>query len=252
MNKYKLQLSPICIGTRVLKNRLCMSRAIPTFTVGVEDDKPLESALTFVGDMAANGAAIVPLPAVVWKNPHSKAMGRGGPPPGLEDDAGNDSGMPRADDGLPTEKTHSEGVDLSIRNNRILYARMAEAVHNFGSLASMGISDAEPRGWDINDIPLEYLEELPARFAQAAVDYAAVGVDVMNVHMSYGGTLLCRSLSPKNRRTDKYGGKTIEERAALSLEVFRRVKEVCPNCLLQVQISGEEPKGGYTLEDICT
>ncbi len=248
MKHYPYIFTPMVVHGRVLKNRLAMSRAIPTFTVGVEDEKPMASALTYVGDMAAAGASIVPLPAVVLPNPHTRPMQM--PPRPFEMDDEEEGKMPKPDDGLPTEKTHNEGVDLSLRNNRIFYARMASAVHSYGALCSMGISDAEPRGWDISDVPLEVLEELPDRFARAAADYASLGVDVMNVHMSYGGTLLCRSLSRRNRRTDKYGGETIEERARLTLEVFQRVKAVCPDCVLQVQISGEE-SGAYTTEDLC-
>ena len=197
MKSYPGIFTPAVINGHILKNRLAMSRAVPTFTVGVEDEKPLETVLTYVDNMAFSGASIVPLPAVVKPNPHTKPMRMPPRPFEMEEDD-----APKADDGLPTEKTHSEGIDLSIRNNRVFYARMASAVHSYGAMCSMGISDVEPRGWDINDVPAEVLEELPQRFAQAAVDYAAVGVDVMNVHMSYGGTLLCRSLSPRNTRSE--------------------------------------------------
>jgi 2,4-dienoyl-CoA reductase-like NADH-dependent reductase (Old Yellow Enzyme family)/thioredoxin reductase len=247
LKNYPHILSPIRIGNLVLKNRLAMSRAIPTFISGVEDKTPFDSMIAYAGRCAASGASIVPLPDVEWKNPHSR---RRMPPPSPAAE-GNEDQRPKPDDGLPEERGERVGVDFKTRNNQMRYARAAEAVHNRGSLASMGLSEVEPAGWDINEIPLEYLEELPDRFAQAAVDYAAAGIDVGCVHMSYGGTLLCNSLSPRNRRQDRFGGNNIRERAALSLAVFRRVKEVCPDFLIEVQISGEEPAGGYTLADLC-
>ena len=41
MKQYPHLLSPLKIGHAVLKNRLAMSQAIPTFISGVEDTVPL-------------------------------------------------------------------------------------------------------------------------------------------------------------------------------------------------------------------
>ena len=46
MKHYPYIFTPMVVHGRVLKNRLAMSRAISTFTVGVEDEKPMASALT--------------------------------------------------------------------------------------------------------------------------------------------------------------------------------------------------------------
>lgn len=245
MKQYPHLLSPLKIGHAVLKNRLAMSQAIPTFISGVEDTVPFDSMISFAGNCANSGASIVPLPAVSWPNPHNRQMPPPSPRPGAEEQTFT------ADDGLPADPGERIGIDFKTRNNQMRFARAVEAIHNQGSLACIGLSEVEPKGWNINDIPLEYLEELPNRFAKAAVDYAAAGIDMGCIHMSYGGSLLCNSISPRNHRTDCYGGENIEQRAALSLEVFRRIKTVCPDFLIEVQISGEEPEGGYTLEELC-
>lgn len=63
MNRYYPHLlSPLVIRGHVLKNRMAMSRAVPTFAAGSDDYYPLDSLVTFAGNMAKNGAAIVTCP----------------------------------------------------------------------------------------------------------------------------------------------------------------------------------------------
>jgi NADPH-dependent 2,4-dienoyl-CoA reductase/sulfur reductase-like enzyme len=70
--------------------------------------------------------------------------------------------------------------------------------------------------------------------------------------MSYGNSLLAKSMSPvHNQRTDKYGGRTMNERATFAREVFGRVRAACSSdFIIEAQVSGEEP-GGYTIDDLC-
>ena len=81
--------------------------------------------------------------------------------------------------------------------------------------------------------------------AQKAHAFQQMGFDMVSFYMSYGNSLLAKSLSPvHNKRTDKFGEKT-----ALTKAVFQRVKALCgKDFLIEAQVSGEE-LGGYTLED---
>lgn len=146
-----------------------------------------------------------------------------------------------------------KGFDLDILNVRIQFARMVEAIHGEGALASISLMEIEPMGWSIGDIPEEYLDEMVEDFVDKCRLYQKLGFDVVNFYMSHGNSLLAQSLSPvMNRRTDKYGGDSVESRAYLSHEIFRRVRASCPKLLLEVQVSGEEAlPGGYGIEDIA-
>ena len=87
-------------------------------------------------------------------------------------------------------------------------------------------------------------------FVHASVELQKLGFDGVTVYASYRGSILACSLSPLlNQRTDKYGGKTMADRATLTLEIFRRIKEACgQDFLIEMQISATE-EGGYTVED---
>ena len=99
-------------------------------------------------------------------------------------------------------------------------------------------------------ITLDGIRAMQDSFVEKALLYQYLGFDMVTIYMCYGSSILARSLSPvKNTRTDQYGG-SFENRARLSLELFRRIKEACgERFLIEVQISGEE-EGGYTLDDL--
>lgn len=243
---YPHLLSPLIIRNRILKNRMGMPRAVPTFAAGSDNYYPLDTLITYVGNMAKNGASIVTCPCPNWPNPHSKPF-----PPEIKamipvfDETDKHEHFP-----IPGE---DKGFDLEILNVRIQFARMVEAIHSEGSLASISLMEIEPMGWGINEIPLEYLEEMIEDFVDKCRLYQKLGFDVCNFYMSHGNSLLAQSLSPvMNRRQDKFGGNTMAERARLSHEIFRRVRQACPNLLLEIQVSGEENNpGGYTIQDIA-
>ena len=119
--------------------------------------------------------------------------------------------------------------------------------------------DEIPKNGDYNSavfrnkpgISYERLQILIDEFAFRAKEAQDMGFDMCTFYMSYRSSILATSMSPLlNQRTDKYGGKTMEERATLAKEVFAKVKEVCgPDFLIEAQISAEEEAPGYTLDD---
>lgn len=129
------------------------------------------------------------------------------------------------------------------------FMQMAERIHAHGSVASASLQNVEPHdvaisyvpNWD--EIPMtgdysrnlenkpeishERIQEMIADFARQAKDFQSLGFDMVTVYMSYRGGILANSLSPiLNLRTDEYGGSP-ENRARLSLEVFKAIKAAC-------------------------
>ena len=244
-NPYAHLLSPLKIGNVTLKNRMMGSKcALQSFT--------LEQAREFYADMAKNGAATVTV-----------AMG---------DHPERNLNMPDKDGRMP----HMDGTGNDMRDPKVVegYRKIAEAVHQYGTLASASLMDIEPTDVNISDTPnwdeipkngdynsavfrnkpgisYERLQTLIDEFAFRAKEAKDMGFDMCTFYMSYRSSILATSMSPLlNQRTDKYGGKTMEERATLAREVFAKVKEVCgKDFLIEAQISAVEEAPGYTLED---
>ena len=222
---YANLLSPLFIRNKFVKNRMGMSRSTPTFAFGAHETDPLEMTVTHAGVMAANGAALVTCSCPMWPN----KLGNFDPAPGR---------YVRASRG---------GGGLTHHDTEIQFNRIAEAVHNHGALAMMSMMDIEPGGWELSEMPEEYLDQLVEDFAEKAKIYQSVGFDGGCFYMSYGSAILARALSPLyNRRTDKYG-----EPTALSMAVFRRVRQVCgEDFIIEAQVSGTDAPGGFTIDDM--
>lgn len=257
LEMYRHLLSPLMINGKFIKNRMGMSRAMPTVVTGCDAPEALETFEIFAGMMARNGAAIVTCASPVWKSKYSKKMAPPPPPPIEEDDGPGDSGHgpggPNMGDPEAVGMYTMDGVDLNLPNNKNRYARAVTAIHSYGSLASISMMDIEPSGWSISTIPEEYLEGVAKDLAAKAEIYYKIGFDVVTFYMSYRNSLMAQSISPDlNRRTDRYGGMDIQERARFTFEVFRRTKEKCPGIIIEAQISGEDYPGGFTQEDLVT
>ena len=234
--KYSHILSPIQIGNRTLKTRLLGSKCLPT---GMND---FDQATAYYVNFARKGAATVCIAAGAYP-----------------DCDGNVSHMAHL-------KMDDPGVTEGFR-------KMIDEVHKYGTLCSVSMMSVEPQDVAISDTPnwneipktgdysrnfsnkpgitLERLERMIDNFVEQCVKFQKVGFDMATFYCSYRGAMLACSLSPVlNQRTDKYGGKTMAERATLTLEIFRRVREACgPDFLIECQISATEEAPGYTVED---
>lgn len=223
--KYSHLLSPLFIRNKFVKNRMALSRSTPTFAFGAHETDPLEMTVTYSGVIAANGAAIVTCSCPKWPT----ELNNFDPSPGHYLRASN------------------EGNGLTHHDTEITFNRIAEAVHNHGSLALMSMMDIEPGGWEFSEMPEAYLDQMVEEFAQKARIYKSVGFDGGCFYMSYGSSILARALSPiYNRREDKYG-----KRTALSMAIFKRVREVCgEDFIIEAQASGTDVPGGFTIDDV--
>lgn len=76
-------------------------------------------------------------------------------------------------------------------------------------------------------------------YAQAAYMAEFAGCDIVNIHGGHGW-LISQFLSDlNNHRTDKYGG-CIENKARFPLMIVDRIRQRCPNLIIEFRLSGEE------------
>ncbi len=238
MATYEHLLSPLKIGNVTLKNRMLNSKCVSS------DEMEPEFSGPFYEHLARNGAALV-------------CVGVGA----LPDCEGNYSRM--------------APCHMDDPKSRKAYMEIIDKIHAQGSLATASMMAIEPQNVMISDVPdwnaipmtgdysanlfekpaitAERLEGMIQDFVNASVYFKGMGFDGVTIYACYRGSILACSLSPWfNHRTDKYGGKTMTERATLTLEVFRRIKEACgQDFLIECQTSATE-EGGYTLEDWLT
>ncbi len=101
-------------------------------------------------------------------------------------------------------------------------------------------------GWrqKVEDFEPEELKVIVGQHVDAARRAAAAGFDFVEVHMAHA-FILSSFLSLSNRRTDEYGGRSLENRLRLPTEVYRAVRrEVGEAFLLGIRINGED----FTIE----
>lgn len=101
------------------------------------------------------------------------------------------------------------------------------------------------------ELTTQKCEELIEKYAQCAQRAIKAGFDGVDV-LAGQGYLLSTFLSPlTNKRTDRFGGDTPEERATIVVEIIRRVKErIGDEPILCVKLSVDDfMPGGKTVED---
>lgn len=147
-----------------------------------------------------------------------------------------------------------------------------DTVHKWGALASIELTHSGCRakgaflaegGYVIGPSPMEanlygdkviemdeYMMNMIAdAYAQAAYMAEFAGCDIVNIHGGHGW-LISQFLSDlNNHRTDKYGG-SIENKARFPLMIVDRIRQKCPNLIIEFRLSGEEDtEGGIPIEE---
>lgn len=239
-HRYSHILTPLRVRDRVLKNRLLGSKCASMMLQGPEN-YPAEGTIRFYEDMARNGAAVVCVSMGTYPDKEGKH------PP-------------------------MSSIDMTKREVESYFTQITDRVHAYGSLASASLQNIEPHdvgichvdNWD--EIPMqgdysrnlenkptisrERIQEMVQDFAFQAREFKRMGFDMVTIYMCYRGGILANSLSPLlNQRTDEYGG-SAENRARMSLEVFRAIREACgEDFLIECQVSPTEEEPGYTFDD---
>ena len=247
-HRYSHILSPVRVGGLVLKNRLINSKCIAEGLQGPAT-WPTEETINFAASLAKNGASIVTCAPGIFRDHDPRQM-------------------------------FTSDFNMENRHTKRCFRRMIDRIHAYGSVASAstmiyvptdkGISDIydfsgipeimlrpSPEcilGRDGKVLPAMTVEEIHAfieRFSSRCKELQNIGFDMVNIYMSYGTSILAKSLSPVfNQRKDEYGG-SFENRARLTLELFRAIKDKCGKDFpIEIQISGEEDSPlGYRVED---
>ncbi len=233
---YPHLMSPLTIRGKVLKNRMLNSKC------AAYQANELELAGDFYENLARNGAATVTMSVGTFPDCEGKRS--------------------------PMSRVFMD--DPAVQDK---YREMIERVHKHGSLCSASLMGIEPQDVAISDVPnweeipmtgdysvnlapkpgisAERLQGMIDDFVYACKQFKMIGFDMVTFYVSYRGSILSCSLSPLlNQRTDQYGGPSMKDRATLTLEIFRRVREACgEDFIIEVQISGSEEAPGYTEED---
>lgn len=251
-NAYSSLLSPVLVGNLILKNRMVCTSSLPHILQGPED-YPAESMIDHFMRQAENGAAVVSYPT--------------------------EFGYPDSDQ-PPLFAAFNTYLNDARPQNWRYFSQMADSVHFYGSKISVVIAPLLPRGYgvcyrpslemggqkeefsgydgappfcgfgELKEAPTEMFDEPVERYAQLVRRYKSFGFDMCTIHASYRGSTCAQLMSPlTNHRTDKYGG-SIENRARFTVNICKRIKELCGKDFpIELQISAEERPGGITLED---
>lgn len=131
----------------------------------------------------------------------------------------------------PDLNYRADEVQLSIGEDRYIVGlkRIAEKIHEYGSIAIAQISLAGPKGltpFDFNELSTEEMEKIRNWFIAAAVRAKKGGFDGVQVHLAHWYFLQAVMNIELNKRTDKYGG-TPENCLRLPLEIVEGIREEC-------------------------
>jgi len=123
-NKYSHILSPLIIGNIVLKSRLLSSNALPHFLQGPEL-YPADPIVIYLSNIAKNGAAIVTFGD--WTNMNQR-------------NGGGDA-------------VHFPMFDIKDPSVENYMTQLTEAIHFYGSKASIALGPVRVQGYGVSDAP---------------------------------------------------------------------------------------------------
>lgn len=274
--KYANLLSPIKIRNTVIKNRMESTVSMPHFSQGTEAYPNVENMRHFIG-RAKNGAGIITLASI------NDTVGM--PPMPKDSDLAH---LPHFDiyDAAAqnylvqfTEAIHAMGSIVAMGfvpvSNIYPYVNeqgKLELVSGspLGTLPEGGMPPMPPMPAPDTDDPsmdsippelvnpaitdatsVETLVKIAKSYGQQAAAVKKLGFDMVDVHMSYRGTLPGKMLSPlTNKRTDEFGG-DIKGRAKFPLMVLEEIRKACGrDFIIEFHVSGEEPVGGNTVDEV--
>lgn len=171
-----------------------------------------------------------------------------------------------------TDHAHPAMPHLDDENLLPTLIQTVDTVHKWGALASIELTHSGCRakgaflaegGYVIGPSPMEenlygdkviemdedMMNEIADAYAQAAYMAEFAGCDMVNIHGGHGW-LISQFLSDlNNHRTDQYGG-SIGNKARFPLMIVDRIRQKCPNLIIEFRLSGvEETEGGITIDE---
>ena len=244
---YSHLLSPLKIGSVVIKNRTMFPNASPHFLQGPEN-YPAEGLMAFYTNIAKNGCAIITL--AEWSNPNQ----RKGP--------------------YYSDMVHMQNFDYTDPAVGNYFCQLADDVHFYGSKILVGIDFPPfPEGYSLRGskagnfgpmgfreatepAPKEMIAQNIRDFVEKCRMFRAFGYDGYSMRVE--GNLAPGGgggpFGGGNKRTDEYDSSTLENRTRYILECADAVKKAFPEWIIEFGIAGEQPKGygggmkGYELD----
>ncbi len=239
-------MSPIRIRNTVIKNRLVSSTSVPHFISGPEGH-PNDHMIEHLAKRAANGAGIVTV---------SHTYSSRGPFDPLALIPPTEDGEPQTISGK--DPPHFPEWDIWTPKNQNYMIMLNDAIHYYGGKSCLDLALEYETDWDVTGNEAAGIRELNGEkietYIQLLLEQCALcpelGFDMITIHAAYRDTFLARFLSPAtNRRTDSWGG-SLENRAKVPLEIFRRIKEqMGQDFITSAAMSATDGPDGYTLED---
>jgi len=240
--KFPALFSPLQVGRHRLKNRIMTA---PMGSGGL-DSRGYMSMETIAQYeiLAKGGAGLVTIGESLVDsetgNNHGSVL--------RLDDAGSIPGIHKCTDAI-----HRWGAKASIE--LVHPGQRADPAYNADHVVYGPTGGREHYGDGFNEVvemDQALIDRVVNRFAEAASMAEAAGCDGVMVHAGHGW-LLSQFLAPAtNHRTDAYGG-SLENRARISIEVAKAIREMCgPGLFIDFRISGDDlMEGGFTLEEAC-
>jgi 2,4-dienoyl-CoA reductase-like NADH-dependent reductase (Old Yellow Enzyme family)/NADPH-dependent 2,4-dienoyl-CoA reductase/sulfur reductase-like enzyme len=240
--QYPHLFSPIVLGNTLFRNRIFAS---PTGYQNVNGDGYLnDGAAAYYERKARGGAASV----TSFEGIVDGELGRGGAGHICLDTPNISNNLSRIAHGV---NSYGAVASLELQHTGMFANR---DLSFFGASAkgiAYGPVACELDGRMIQAMDEEIIERTIRKFAQGAALAKRCGFGMVTVHAGHGW-LLHQFLSPiTNTRTDKWGGKDVENRARLVVAVCEAIrKEVGPGFPIEIRLSGSECyDGGFGIED---
>jgi len=240
--KYPHLFSPIILGSTLFRNRIFAS---PTGYQNLNGDGYLnDGAAAYYERKARGGAASV----TSFEGIVDGELGRGGATHICLDTPNIKNNLSRIAYGV---KTYGAVASLELQHTGMFANRDL----SFFGASSKGIAygpvECELGGRTIRPMDEAIIERTIRKFVDGAVLAKMCGFGMVTVHAGHGW-MLHQFLSPiTNRRTDKWGGNDVKNRARLLVTICDEIrKAVGPRFPIEVRISGSECyDGGFDVED---
>jgi 2,4-dienoyl-CoA reductase-like NADH-dependent reductase (Old Yellow Enzyme family) len=140
--------------------------------------------------------------------------------------------------------------DQFIAGHRDMLKRIREAGPSKVALQIIHFLKIARSGWrqTVDMLSTDEITFIVEAYGEAAARVRQAGYDAVELHMAHAYTL-SSFLSARNKRRDRFGGRSLESRMRLSSEVLLRVRErVGDDFPIGIRFDGEECiKGGYGL-----
>ena len=225
MKFFKL-LEPFKIGNLQLRNRTVM----PAMHLGAaENGYVTEQLIEFYRTRAAARVGLIIIGGIGVSK-----RGTGGPTMVSLSDDKFIPGMRRL-----VETMHNEGAKVIAQlyhAGGYAFSKLTGEQSVSSSAVYSRFTHETPRALKISEI-----QDVQDRIIQAAIRAEKAGFDGIEI-LSSAGYLIDQFLSPlKNKRIDRYGGQTLEERMTFPLELIRRLKEKVGNkMIIGCRFSGDD------------